>query len=345
MRLQIDHLTRSRERIMTYPTNLAPFLCIALCILSGCKPSAESYAKSAYSKLRSGDQAGAISEYSEAIRAKPGLESAYVGRGIAREKIGDNDGAIVDLTEALRLNPNDAVAYDNRAVAWESKGDHAKAILDATAAIRLKPNAPEAFYNRGSSKGASGDYAGSVADLTEAIRLKPTDAEYYFNRGLSRERMQDQSAAISDYSQAIQLRPEYAKALHRRAVLREKTGDHGGAISDSYEVRRINHMLSRPDAQLSREITGTWRHDRPGNPFLLTVGKDGSFSSALRSPKVTNTWSGTWAVSNGFFVTTATKSNDVSIYSISRCGILRLDSHTLICEIDYLDNETITYSR
>src|SRR5438045_3584991 len=82
---------------------------IALCLLTGCKPSAQSCAKRADAKYRSGDLAGAISEYSEAIRAKPGFESAYVRRGIARAKMGDADGAIADFTEALRLNPKDAV--------------------------------------------------------------------------------------------------------------------------------------------------------------------------------------------------------------------------------------------
>jgi hypothetical protein len=102
---------------------------------------------------------------------------------------------------------------------------------------------------------------------------------------------------------------------------------------------------SRPDAQLGQEIVGTWRHNSPGTPVVMTIGPDGSFSSKLRYPSFTMTWSGTWEISNGVFVTTATKSNDVPFHFVAHCRIVRLDSHDLACQIDYLSNGIITYNR
>ena len=106
---------------------------------------------------------------------------------------------------------------------------------------------------------------------------------------------------------------------------------------------------SRPDAQLSHEIVGVWLHELPGTPVLLTIGSDGGFASNMwypnLHPNLTNTWSGTWEVSNGVFITTSTKSNGVPIHFVSRCRIVQLDRHVLTCEIDYLNNGTISYHR
>jgi len=106
---------------------------------------------------------------------------------------------------------------------------------------------------------------------------------------------------------------------------------------------------SRRDAQLSHQIAGAWNHDYPGTPVVLTINSDGSFTSKMwyqnLHPNQTNTWSGTWQISDGVFIVTCTRSNDVPVASVSHCKIIHLDAHDLTCEIDYLANGTISYRR
>jgi major membrane immunogen (membrane-anchored lipoprotein) len=103
----------------------------------------------------------------------------------------------------------------------------------------------------------------------------------------------------------------------------------------------------RHDAQLRKQITGTWADDRPGSLGTMTLASDGSFSSRWRTPNHTNTWEGTWQISDGVLIMTNTKSNDVPITTIShdKNKIIRVDDHVLTCEIDYLGNQTISYHR
>jgi len=50
-----------------------------------------------------GDQYGAISDYSEAIKLKPNDSYAYYFRGISKFKLGDKTGACIDMRKASSL--------------------------------------------------------------------------------------------------------------------------------------------------------------------------------------------------------------------------------------------------
>ena len=54
-------------------------------------------------KQKMGDQYGAISDYSEAIKLKPNDSYAYYFRGISKFKLGDKTGACIDMRKASSL--------------------------------------------------------------------------------------------------------------------------------------------------------------------------------------------------------------------------------------------------
>ena len=174
----------------------------------------------------------AISDYDIAIRLKPDLAEAYVNRGTVKDSLGQHFAAISDYDVAIRLKPDDAVAYLNRGVAKGSLGQHFAAISDYDTAIRLKPDDVKAYYNRGNVKADLEQYTAAISDYDIAIRLKPDLAEAYVNRGTVKDSLGQHFAAISDYDTAIRLKPDDAVAYLNRGVAKGSLGQHFAAISD-----------------------------------------------------------------------------------------------------------------
>ena len=56
-------------------------------------------------RTSSGDYAGAIEDYTQAIELDPKFAEAYFNRGNAKHSSGDYAGAIEDYTKAIELDP------------------------------------------------------------------------------------------------------------------------------------------------------------------------------------------------------------------------------------------------
>ena len=163
-----------------------------------------------------GDLAGAIEDFTEAIRLDPEDGHAFNNRGSARQKQGDLDGALADYSQAIRCDPDDAIAFRNRGMLRELKGGPKGALEDYEEAIRLKPDYADAYYCRGNLRKDSGDPDGAIEDFSRALELKPEDPEVLWARGVAHAEMGDLDGAIWDYSAAICLEPDYFGAFYSR---------------------------------------------------------------------------------------------------------------------------------
>ena len=186
-------------------------------------------------KLDLGDYAGAIVDYTQAIRLKPDFASAYYNRGIAKKELGQYIAAIADYTETIRLKPDHASAYYNRGITKRKLEQYDAAIADYTEAIRLRPDHASAYYNRGIANSKLGKYFAEIADYDMTIRLKPDHAKAYNNRGAAKANLKQHSAAIADYDTAIQLNPDDASAYYNRGVAKANLEKYKTAIAD-YDI-------------------------------------------------------------------------------------------------------------
>ncbi|MBG0743512.1 MAG: serine protease, partial [Cylindrospermopsis raciborskii KL1] len=155
---------------------------------------------------------------------------AYLEKGRERRNSGDNKGAIDDFTQALKLDPNNAITYYDRGAARYNLGDNKGAIDDYNQALKLDPNYAHAYIGRGNARYNLGDNKGAIDDYNQAIKLDPKNALAYYNRGFARSNLGDNQGAIDDYNQAIKLDPKDADAYYNRGNARSNLGDNQGAI-------------------------------------------------------------------------------------------------------------------
>src|SRR5678815_1967496 len=113
----------------------------------------------------------------------PFTANAYNNRGLARFKKNDFTGAIEDFNQALKIRPGVGDIYMNRGAALRALGDLQAALKDLDRAIALKNDFYQAYSNRGSVKLDLGDTAGALADLNRSIEINNGTAEPYYQRG------------------------------------------------------------------------------------------------------------------------------------------------------------------
>src|SRR5215203_1226551 len=100
-------------------------------------------------KVRMGDHAGAIEDFTNALDRNPRYLDALRNRGLARQLMGDYDRAIADYNQALRIDSRLAALYNARGSTLLSKEEYDRAIADFDKAISLDRNYGKAFANRG----------------------------------------------------------------------------------------------------------------------------------------------------------------------------------------------------
>jgi tetratricopeptide (TPR) repeat protein len=145
--------------------------------LAGCSTAPETKAPESKSalqathKLRTGDLAGALKDYNQAIAQNPKDADAYLNRGIAQDELGQHQVAIADYTKALELKPEQILAYYNRANAYNQLKENDKAIADYTKIIGLDAKYPYAYANRGATYFVMSKKEAAIADLQKASEI------------------------------------------------------------------------------------------------------------------------------------------------------------------------------
>jgi|GEM_PF-3872983 Tfp pilus assembly protein PilF len=104
--------------------------------------------------------------------------------GIHAVLTGDLAGALAYFDEAIALAPQQALPLNSRAVVHARRGNLEAALADMTAALALEPASALLLTNRGSLLRASGDMAGALNDLNSALAHDPAYAQAYFERAL-----------------------------------------------------------------------------------------------------------------------------------------------------------------
>lgn len=109
-------------------------------------------AKSAFDQgkkhLAAENRQKALAAFTQAIRAAPDYQQAYVWRGVAHCECGDLRKALADFTKGIELDPTDNYALQQRAAVYRRLGESAKAKADDDRAEQLREKNREDIRER-----------------------------------------------------------------------------------------------------------------------------------------------------------------------------------------------------
>lgn len=240
---------------------------------------------------RANDFAGAIADYTEALKLDSRWADAYNMRAVAYSYGKKFDLALADFNNAIRFYPRDYVVFANRAAVYLQKGNLDEALEDCNQSVRLKPDKPlgytlrgfvyfrqkdldsaladlnkaieldpryaSAYNSRAVVYASRNDYDGAIADYTEALRYDPNDEVTLCNRARSYTQKGELELAIKDFSKAIQLKPTYADAYYERAILYARNDDYKNAALDGEKFLQL--MPGDKRCPVMRGYLNDWR--------------------------------------------------------------------------------------
>ncbi len=138
-----------------------------------------------FANIKKGEYGKAIKNFTQAIKLKPNMASAYINRGITYGHTKKYDDAIEDFTQAIKLDTNMvAIVYFNRGFAYQCMDKHDEAIKDFTQAINLDTKMADVYVNRNPNM---------IADA-------------YYNRGNSYSKLDKKKLAEEDNKKALELK-------------------------------------------------------------------------------------------------------------------------------------------
>ena len=219
-------------------------------------------------KARQGDLAGAIKEFSRALKVNPQFSDAYYKRAVTRFDFGDLQGAIEDYKEVLQMHPDHINAYCGRGLTNLALGNMEAAIEDATQATRINPKQAQAYSLRGTACQRLGNVQAAIANFKKAAEIyleqkdavkcrqcietikklqnaenqtknPPFNPEEFINEALKKSISGDYGGAIGDLDWVIQLNPQEDKAYFHRGLIYARLESNWSAIEDFNQTIRL----------------------------------------------------------------------------------------------------------
>ncbi|HAX78707.1 MAG TPA: hypothetical protein DCY88_23455, partial [Cyanobacteria bacterium UBA11372] len=219
-------------------------------------------------KARQGDLAGAIKEFSRALKVNPQFSDAYYKRAVTRFDFGDLQGAIEDYNKLLQMHPDHINAYCGRGLTNLALGNMEAAIEDATQATRINPKQAQAYSLRGTACQRLGNVQAAIANFKKAAEIyleqkdavkcrqcietikklqnaenqtknPPFNPEEFINEALKKSISGDYGGAIGDLDWVIQLNPQEDKAYFHRGLIYARLESNWSAIEEFNQTIRL----------------------------------------------------------------------------------------------------------
>ncbi len=183
----------------------------------------------AFARFKTGDHAGAVASYTDALALAAGdtatLAQLYADRGACHRWRGANDDAIADYTRAVELDPGVTAAFVGRGNALNALAKPEAALADFDRALALEPDRLDALRGRSEAARQLERWDRCLADLSRILELRPDDRDAIFGRGYALLESGEPERAIPDFETCVTREPALYEAVLNLAIAHERAGD------------------------------------------------------------------------------------------------------------------------
>jgi len=170
------------------------------------------------------------------------MELVYNKRGLAYYKKGNYAGAVEDFSLAIKLKPTHKV-YNNRAANYRELGKYDLAILDYSQAIRGNPSFPIYYKNRGKTYFLSKQYDLALSDFNKSLSLRPEYYPSFYHRAIVYQAMGQNQLAFQDLNKALKLNPRLGQAYEQRSRILYKEKYYRIALADILTAQSLGQKI------------------------------------------------------------------------------------------------------
>ena len=169
----------------------------------------------------------AIASYDQAIALKPDYYKAWYNRGGTLGQLGLYEEAVASFGQAVSIQSDTPEVWSSKGWAELKVGQISEAIASYDQALALSPEDPENWYYRGIALGIDEQYEAAIASYNQALELYPEFHEVWIDRGVVLFNLKQWSEAIASWDQALSTQPDFYLAWYNRGVALENLGGRG----------------------------------------------------------------------------------------------------------------------
>jgi tetratricopeptide (TPR) repeat protein len=172
---------------------------------------------------QSGDLAGALQKYEDAIARNPEDAEAHSNLGQVLVRLGRPSDALPHFDRAIALIEGRWAYHFNRARALKLLGRLDESIAAYRTVEQLLPDDYATIFNLGQTLHLKGDEAAAVQEYLKAIALNPDDGSFRLALGISLEKLQKRPEAAAAYGEYLRLSPQAPDTEKVRARIAQLT--------------------------------------------------------------------------------------------------------------------------
>jgi len=197
-----------------------------------------------------GEYEKALKDFSTALIADPGLNTARYNRALSLMYLSRYEPAVDDLSRCIQEGFMSPTAHGLRGVCLAAIGRHAEAAEDLRVALRAEPENATYWATYGLCEYHHGLYAQAIQTLDHALSLNPHQPEMQHVRGMAYFFLNDYDAAQADFEDVTRQKPDYAYGWYFLGLCKKMKGFAAEATQYLTESLRQNPQLAEAYAVL-----------------------------------------------------------------------------------------------
>jgi Tfp pilus assembly protein PilF/mono/diheme cytochrome c family protein len=156
------------------------------------------------------------------IQKNPADFEAHYNLAALLQTQGDLAGAIENFTEAVRIHPDDATANNALGAMLLAAGRIPESIPHLRISLKARPDYFDAHYNLGNALASQGDFSQALVHFRAAVRLNPGDANAEANLGSALAETGNTKEARLHYERALKINPNHQLARENLQQLKSE---------------------------------------------------------------------------------------------------------------------------